>query len=81
MCLPNDDDAQTTKALVRLMLCPHGTYFLSIGNATLHLNEAELGLLGNAIHEMASRQPPLLARLAVHLLGQGHGGSAAGNVG
>ena len=63
MCQSNADPGY-----VRLMLCPHGTYFLSIGHATLHLNEEELSLVGQAIHEMASRHPTLFAKLAVHLV-------------
>ena len=61
---------------VRLLRCPHGAYFLTVGQATLHLSEEELSLVGRALHAMAGRQPTLLARLAAHWVEQRPGGAS-----
>lgn len=54
---------------VRLVLCPHGAYHLNVGGVTLHLTEAELALLGRAIHVMAGRRPALLEKLIAGAVG------------
>ena len=54
---------------VRLVQCAHGAYHLTVGGATLHLSEAELALLGRAIHVMAGRHPALLEKLINAALG------------
>lgn len=58
-----DDDAQATGGGVRLVACPDDTYRLTIDGVTLALAEAQLALLGRAIHVMARRRPALLQRL------------------
>jgi hypothetical protein len=58
-----EDRAADGGASVRLVHCPHGAYHLTVGGVTLHLTEAELALLGRAIHVMAGRKPALLERL------------------
>jgi hypothetical protein len=58
-----EDETADGGAGVRLMHCPHGAYHLTIGGVTLHLTEAELALLGRAIHVMAGRKPTLLEKL------------------
>ncbi len=35
MCLMNNNHAQLTR-------CPHGTYYLRVGNTTLHLTEKQV---------------------------------------
>ena len=54
---------------VRLERCADGAYLLTVGGVTLRLAEAELALLGRAIHVMAGRHPSLLQRLITEALG------------
>ena len=50
-------------APVRLQPCGDGGYRLTVGGATVCLDEHELALLGRAIHVMAGRRPGLLEKL------------------
>jgi hypothetical protein len=56
---------------VRLAPCPQGGYCLTVGGATVCLSEAELALLGRAIHVMAGRRPSLLEKLIAETIGDG----------
>lgn len=44
---------------VRLLLCQHGRYYLTVGNVTLSLSERELAYVGRAIASMAQSRPAL----------------------
>lgn len=67
MC--GDGGALEGGAGVRLVHCAHGAYHLTVGGVTLHLTEAELALLGRAIHVMAGRKPALLEKLIAGAVG------------
>jgi hypothetical protein len=42
---------------VRIIRCEHGTNYVSLGNITLALNDAELVLIDQAIHLLAVQHP------------------------
>ena len=65
---------------VRLLRCGHGGYHLAAGGVTVQLSEAELALLGRAIHVMAGRHPSLLRRLLDAALGDGGDGASGDGV-
>ena len=59
---------------LRLAVCPHDVYRLTLGDATLHLSEDELAALGRAIHVMAGRHPTLLGKLIAAAVEEDRGG-------
>lgn len=42
---------------VRIVRCPHGTNFVTLGNLTLTLCDTELALIDRAIHKLAQQHP------------------------
>jgi hypothetical protein len=50
---------------VRLVLCPHGTYHLTVGMATLRLSEVELAFVARAILAMGRSHPSLYLQFAI----------------
>ena len=54
---------------IRLAICTDGAYQLTVGGTSVRLNEADLAMLGRAIHVMAGRRPALLGKLIAATLG------------
>ena len=48
---------------VRFSRCSHGTYFLSVGPATLALTQDELVQIARSVYRAAENQPQLLMSL------------------
>ncbi len=55
-------------AHVRVIRCAHGTTFLTLGNVTLSLSDAELVLIDRAIHKLSQRHPLLQQALFAGLV-------------
>ena len=55
--------SSTRAERVALMRCGHGTFHLTVGDTTLHLDKQELALVGTAIQKWLGRHPEVLKAL------------------